>query len=88
LPFNRKNLFYEVSRSAWDQGRISSSTQVRYRDAEAASDNAHDIADYIIRFRPEAARRNQENGINTKSVTGVIYCRYVYSVSLFVIAHR
>jgi bloom syndrome protein len=77
-----------VSRSAWDQGRISSSTQVRYRDAEAASDNAHDIADYIIRFRPEAARRNQENGINTKSVTGVIYCRYVYSVSLFVIAHR
>lgn len=67
-PFNRKNLFYEV----------------RYHDATMDREEKFDaIANFIKQYRVEARERDKALGIDSKSVCGIIYCRWTAVVSLF-----
>ncbi|WVQ78189.1 hypothetical protein IAT38_000272 [Cryptococcus sp. DSM 104549] len=69
LPFNRRNLFYEVRY----QGRGC----IDEEDPQPQKSTTDDIADFLITFRPQAMKRNEENGIIRPCVTGIIYCRTV-----------
>ncbi|KIR38007.1 ATP-dependent DNA helicase [Cryptococcus deuterogattii 99/473] len=67
MPFNRRNLFYEIRY----QGRGS----VEEEEREIQMNPLDDMADFIEKYRPEAMKRNQENGIFRICVTGIVYCR-------------
>ncbi|OXH40687.1 ATP-dependent DNA helicase [Cryptococcus neoformans] len=67
MPFNRRNLFYEIRY----QGRGS----IEEEEIEVQKNPLDDIADFIEKYRPEATKRNRENGIFRICVTGIVYCR-------------
>lgn len=67
MPFNRRNLFYEIRY----QGRGS----IEKEEMEVQKNPLDDIVDFIEKYRPEAAKRNRENGIFRICVTGIVYCR-------------
>ncbi|WVO21887.1 uncharacterized protein IAS62_003207 [Cryptococcus decagattii] len=67
MPFNRRNLFYEIRY----QGRGT----VEEEEREIQMNPLDDMADFIENYRPEAMKRNRENGIFRICVTGIVYCR-------------
>ncbi|RXK36199.1 hypothetical protein M231_06543 [Tremella mesenterica] len=72
-PFNRKNLFYEVS-SSREANRAQ--IQVRYRgNVIEHQDKALEIADFISSHRAEAMQRNREKGVTLPCASGLVYCR-------------
>lgn len=73
MPFNRRNLFYEIRY----QGRGS----VEEEEREIQMNPLDDMADFIEKYRPEAMKRNRENGIFRICVTGIVYCRTTAAVS-------
>lgn len=73
MPFNRRNLFYEIRY----QGRGS----IEKEEMEVQKNPLDDIVDFIEKYRPEAAKRNRENGIFRICVTGIVYCRTTAAVS-------
>ncbi|ODN84815.1 hypothetical protein L202_00683 [Cryptococcus amylolentus CBS 6039] len=67
LPFNRRNLFYEVRY----QGRGYYDDE----DREPQKSTTDDMADFLLKYRPQAIKRNKAKGINRPCVTGIVYCR-------------
>ncbi|WWD15795.1 hypothetical protein CI109_100219 [Kwoniella shandongensis] len=69
MPFNRRNLFYEVRYQGGGSGDDDQ------EEVEQPQDKVDDIANFIEGYRPQAERRNRDNGIDRPCVTGVVYCR-------------
>ncbi|WVQ71470.1 hypothetical protein IAR50_001008 [Cryptococcus sp. DSM 104548] len=68
LPFNRRNIFYEVRY----QGRGSYDDD---EDREPQKSTIDDMAEFLLKYRPQAMERNKAKGINRPCVTGIVYCR-------------
>lgn len=75
MPFNRRNLFYEIRY----QGRGS----IEEEEIEVQKNPLDDIADFIEKYRPEVTKRNRENGIFRICVTGIVYCRTTTAVGFY-----
>nr|XP_019013396.1 uncharacterized protein I206_01462 [Kwoniella pini CBS 10737]OCF52177.1 hypothetical protein I206_01462 [Kwoniella pini CBS 10737] len=70
MPFNRSNLFYEVRY----QGRGSLDDD---EELEEQKSTVEETADWIQAYRPKARMRNEEYGIHTPAVIGIVYCKKV-----------
>ncbi|KAK8869930.1 hypothetical protein IAR55_000498 [Kwoniella newhampshirensis] len=69
MPFNRRNLFYEVRYQGGGSGADDEAEDI------PPYDKVEDIANFIENYRPQADKRNRDNGIDRPCVTGVVYCR-------------
>ena len=56
-------------------------SQVRYQGAARQEEQVTNLADFIHRYRPEAYKRNMANGVQAKTVSGLVYCRRRATVS-------
>lgn len=76
-PFNRKNLFYEVSRP-----KDALTTKVRHQGGyDRSSDTVQDLVGFIKQFTPEARAINERHGVTMPCVSGLVYCRLTADVS-------
>lgn len=65
-PFNRKNLFYEIRHMG---------------GTDRQNETVMDLTQYIRKLTREAEAVNQRHGVNTRCVSGLVYCRLTADVS-------
>lgn len=82
LPFNRKNLFYDVS------GVVAVNADVLLihylggsSHANIQAETTSAIIQFVHKFRPEAQEVHRKNGIDAPCISGLVYCRTTNSVS-------
>lgn len=82
LPFNRKNLYYEVSCVA----ATGANEKVRFLGGTSYNKIQQDATSQIVRFvhkvRPEAQEVHRQVGVSFPCVSGIVYARTVACVSL------
>lgn len=82
LPFNRKNLYYEVSCVA----AAGANEQVRFLGGTSYNKIQQEGTSQIVRFvhkvRPEAQEVHRQVGVSFPCVSGIVYARTVACVSL------
>jgi len=49
--------------------------EIRYQGASSAKARVENLAEFINGYRPEAEKRNRENKVKMKTVSGLVYCR-------------